>query len=132
MFPASFVCLEPRLLPSTGITRLRQYYEPLRDPKASGLSLAGVRLVILAPRHGVSRVATLSLCACCRHYPGTATGDVLRSMLHPLKKHHLCTAHAFNGQSRLTVLHSISGTQFATSPIQISMEKLYSNWQLVR
>jgi hypothetical protein len=38
MFPASFVCLEPRLLPSIGITRLRQYYEPLRDPKASGWS----------------------------------------------------------------------------------------------
>jgi hypothetical protein len=36
--------LEPRPLPSTGITRLRRYYGPLRHPKRPGLSLAGVRL----------------------------------------------------------------------------------------
>ena len=40
------VCLELRSLPSTGITRLQRYYEPLRYPRAPGLSLAGVRLVI--------------------------------------------------------------------------------------
>ena len=39
-------CLELRSLPSTGITRLQRYYEPLRHPRAPGLSLAGVRLVI--------------------------------------------------------------------------------------
>jgi hypothetical protein len=33
-------------LPSTGITRLQRYCEPLRIPKAPGLSLAGVRLII--------------------------------------------------------------------------------------
>src|SRR6266851_437318 len=42
---ASCVRLQLRSLPSTGITRLRRYYEPLRHPKAPGLSLAGVRLV---------------------------------------------------------------------------------------
>ena len=36
--------LEPGPLPSTGITRLRRYYEPLRRPAAPGLSLAGRRL----------------------------------------------------------------------------------------
>jgi hypothetical protein len=56
-FPTSCVCLELRFLPSTGITRLRRYYEPLRHPKAPGLSLTGVRLVILVPRQGASRVA---------------------------------------------------------------------------
>src|SRR5437588_5697961 len=35
---------EPGPLPSTGITRLHRYYQPLRHPIVSGLSLAGVRL----------------------------------------------------------------------------------------
>src|SRR5438132_14252359 len=40
------VCPELRPLPSTGITRLQRYYEPLRHPRAPSLSLAGVRLVV--------------------------------------------------------------------------------------
>ena len=48
--PRSFttycVCLELRSLPSTGITQLQRYYEPLRHPKAPSLSLAGFRLVL--------------------------------------------------------------------------------------
>ena len=38
--------LELRPLPSAGITQLRQYYGPLRHPRAPGLSLAGVRLAV--------------------------------------------------------------------------------------
>jgi len=40
-------CVGPELrsLPSTGITRSPRYYEPLRHPKAPGLSLAGVQLL---------------------------------------------------------------------------------------
>ena len=45
-FTTYCVCLELRSLPSTGITRPHWYYEPLRHPRAPGLSLAGVRLVI--------------------------------------------------------------------------------------
>src|ERR1700676_4824367 len=45
-FTTYCVCLELRSLPSTGITRLQRYYEPLRHPKAPSLSLAGFRLVI--------------------------------------------------------------------------------------
>ena len=45
-FTTYCICLELRSLPSTGITRLQRYYEPLRHPRAPGLSLAGVRLVI--------------------------------------------------------------------------------------
>ena len=36
--------LEVRPLPSTGITRLRRYYGPVRHPRRPGLSLAGFRL----------------------------------------------------------------------------------------
>src|SRR5258706_9168501 len=53
----SCVCLELRSLPSTGIARLQRYNEPLRHPRASGLSLAGVRLVIPDLALGLPRVA---------------------------------------------------------------------------
>src|SRR6266436_8678234 len=45
-FTTYCVCLELRSLPSTGITRFQRYYEPLRHPRAPGLSLAGLQLVI--------------------------------------------------------------------------------------
>ena len=70
------VCLELRSLPSTGITRLPRYYEPLRHPRAPGLSLTGLRLVIADHALGFPVLRSLSLCTCCRHYPGTATGDI--------------------------------------------------------
>src|SRR5207245_3624890 len=43
------VDLEPRPLPSTGVTRRRRYYGPLRHPRWPGLSLAGVRLRVTRP-----------------------------------------------------------------------------------
>src|SRR5881409_585449 len=76
---ASCVCLELRSLPSPGITRLQRYYEPLRHPRAPGLSLAGIRLVIAGHTLGLPVLRTLSLCTCCRHYPGAAAGRTLRS-----------------------------------------------------
>jgi hypothetical protein len=45
----SCVGLELRPLPSTGVTRLRQYYGPLRYPSRTSLSLAGVWLRGSAP-----------------------------------------------------------------------------------
>ena len=51
------VCLEPRPLPSTGVTQLHRYYGPIRHPRMPGLSVTGVRLVVPDPRLGVSRVA---------------------------------------------------------------------------
>src|SRR5208337_3954007 len=81
--PRSFttycVCLELRSLPSPGVTRLQRYSEPLRHPKAPGLSLTGVRLIIPDHAMGLPVLRTLSLCTCCRHYPGAATGRRLRS-----------------------------------------------------
>src|SRR4030088_1207874 len=73
-FTTCCVCLELRSLPSTGITRLQRYYEPLRHPKAPGLSLTGFRLVVADHALGLPVLRTLSLCTCCRHYPGAASG----------------------------------------------------------
>ena len=73
-FATYCVCLELRSLPSTGVTRLQRYYEPLRHPKAPGLSLTGFRLVLADHALGLPVLRTLSLCTCCRHYPGAASG----------------------------------------------------------
>ncbi len=51
-----------RPLPSTGITRLRRYYEPLRHPKRPGLPLASCQLIHTAITAGTSRVAYGPLC----------------------------------------------------------------------
>ena len=79
---ACCVCLELRPLPSPGITRLQRYYEPLRHPSAPSLSLTGVRLIIPDHASGFSVLRALSLCTCCRHYPGAAAGRTPRSS-HP-------------------------------------------------
>ena len=82
-FSTYCVDLELRPLPSTGITRLPRYYKPLRHPKAPGLSLAGIRLVIADHVKGLPVLRALTLCTCYRHYPGAATGDTLRSFPQP-------------------------------------------------
>src|SRR6266568_2534605 len=73
-FTTYCVCLELRSLPSTSVTRLPRYYEPLRHPRAPGLSLTGFRLVLADHALGLPVFRTLSLCTCCRHYPGAASG----------------------------------------------------------
>src|SRR5438094_4234909 len=78
-FATYCVCLELRSLPSTGVTRLPRYYEPFRHPRAPSLSLTGVRLVIADHALGLPVLRALSLCTCCRHYPGAAAGRTLRS-----------------------------------------------------
>src|SRR6516162_4630109 len=78
----SCVSLELRPLPSPGVTRLQRYYGPLRHPSAPGLSLTGVRLIIPDHALGLPVLRALSLCACCRHYPGAAAGRIPRSS-HP-------------------------------------------------
>ncbi|MEH2506497.1 hypothetical protein V1290_005308 [Bradyrhizobium sp. AZCC 1578] len=71
-----------RSLPSTGVTRLPRYYEPLRHPRAPSLSLTGFRLVIADHALGLPVFRALSLCTCRRHYPGAASERSLRSF-HP-------------------------------------------------
>jgi hypothetical protein len=75
--------LELRPLPSTGITRPQRYYGPLRHPRAPGLSLAGVQLTVPGHAKGFPVLHALSLCTCCRHYPGAADGRRLRSIAQP-------------------------------------------------
>src|SRR6266446_895989 len=93
----SCVCLELRPLPSTGITQLHRYYGPLRHPSAPGLSLTGVRLIIPDHALGLPVLRSLSLCTCCRHYPGAAAGRTPRSS-HP-------AVSAFPGRGRRVGLH---------------------------
>jgi hypothetical protein len=81
-FTASYVCPELRPLPSPGVIRLQRYYKPLRHPTPPSLSLAGVWLVIPDHALGLPVLRALSLCACCRHYPGAAAGRRPRSS-HP-------------------------------------------------
>ena len=63
-FATFCVCLELRSLPSAGVTRFPRYYEPLRHPRAPGLSLAGVRLVLSSPN-----LTTLWGFPCCVRFP---------------------------------------------------------------
>jgi hypothetical protein len=49
-------------LPSTGVTRLHRYYEPLRHPSQPGLSLASCQLIHTAITAGTSRVRSGLLC----------------------------------------------------------------------
>src|ERR1700675_325831 len=56
--------------------------EPLRLPTAPGLSLTGVRLVIPDHALGSPVLRSLSLCTCCRHYPGAAVGRTA-ALIHP-------------------------------------------------
>src|SRR5258705_10323562 len=60
-FTTYCVCLELRSLPSTGVTRLPRYYEPLRHPRAPSLSLTGFRLVIADHALGLPVFRALSL-----------------------------------------------------------------------
>src|ERR1700716_3852277 len=78
-FTTYCVCLELRSLPSTGVTRLQRYYEPLRHPRAPSLSLTGLRLVIADHALGLSGLRPLPWCTCPRQSPGIADGRNLRS-----------------------------------------------------
>jgi hypothetical protein len=73
-FATFCVCLELRSLPSTRVTRLHRYYEPLRHPRAPGLSLTGVRGPV------IPNLTILNLSpAICDNYCGDKT--VFRSIL---------------------------------------------------
>src|SRR5262249_59859911 len=43
------------------------------EPGGPGLSVGGVGLIMAAPARGFPVLRSLSLCTCCRHYPGAAT-----------------------------------------------------------
>src|ERR1700756_3379647 len=60
-FTTYCACLELRSLPSTGVTRLPRYYEPLRHPRAPSLSLTGLWLVIADHASVVGVILNLSV-----------------------------------------------------------------------
>ena len=66
---------------STHLTRQLSgtHYGPPRHPSAPGLSLTGVRLIIPDHAVGLPVLCALSLCTCCRQYPGAAAGRNPRS-----------------------------------------------------
>ena len=75
LWAASDVALEPRPLPSTGITRLQRYYGPLRHPLRPGRSLAGFRLEVTRLRpSGFPVLRAISLC---RHAVATTPAESL-------------------------------------------------------
>jgi hypothetical protein len=61
-FSSASDLLELRFLPSTGVTRLPRYYEPVRHPSRPGLSLAGVRLGSRFPPMGLPVLQQLPVC----------------------------------------------------------------------
>jgi len=72
-FARSVSVPEPGPLPSTGITRFQQYYEPLRLLQWRRPLIVSVARGFRAPLQ-VSRVARHSVCTCHAHYPGERSG----------------------------------------------------------
>ena len=71
---------------STHLTRQLSgtHCEPLRHPSTPRPSLTGVWLIIPDHALGFPVLRALSLCTCCRHYPGAADGRSPRSKFtHP-------------------------------------------------
>src|SRR3712207_5192448 len=72
------------LLPSTGVTRLPRYYEPIRHLRPPTLALAGSPLAaevpLLATAADFPCCALLMSRACCRHYPGGIVDCMSRSL----------------------------------------------------
>ena len=81
-FTTYCVCLELRSLPSTGVTRLPRYYEPLRHPRAPSLSLTGFRLVIADHALGLPVFRRFPCVHAAATTPAQRLGVLLRS-LHP-------------------------------------------------
>jgi hypothetical protein len=63
-FATFCVCLELRSLPSAGVTRFPRYYEPLRHPRAPGLSPHGRPVGPVIPD-----LTTLWGFPCCARFP---------------------------------------------------------------
>ena len=61
-FSSATDLLELGSLPSTGVTRLPRYYEPVRHPRRPDLSLAGVRLGFRSPPMGLPVLQQLPVC----------------------------------------------------------------------
>ena len=86
--------LEPTPLPSTGVTRLPQYYGRFRHLAQPGLSLTGVRW--RAPRPAPREASRVASCSLCRHAvahtPAEPRDPSLAALLSPGPGLHPATA----------------------------------------
>jgi hypothetical protein len=88
--------LEVRPLPSTGITQLQRYYEPVRHPTRPGLSLAGVQLGERLPPLGFPVLRPISVY---KHAVAiTPVGSWVRVVRSP-KAHDSGLPHPFAGSA---------------------------------
>ena len=73
-----------RLLPSTSITRFRQYYEPIRSPRQPSLALTSCRLAL---NHcwGFPCSACFPMHVCRRQYPGKTNRIYSLVLFHQLR-----------------------------------------------
>src|SRR5712691_937225 len=130
-FTTYCVCLELRSLPSTGVTRLPRYYEPLRHPRAPSLSLTGFRLVIADHALGLPVFRALSLCTCRRQYPGVAAGRTLRSTRPAISAFpdmavgSACTSSFFEACSTFT---RVAACTLALSPLRDTLIEGFSHF----
>src|SRR6266566_1953810 len=87
-FVASCVSFQLRPLPSTGVTRLHRYNEPLRHPTLPGLSLASCQFIVDPHRDhrwDFPCCAWSPLRTCRRQYPGKSDGTCSLVRFHPLR-----------------------------------------------
>ena len=102
-FVASCVSFQLRPLPSTGVTRLHRYNEPLRHPKRPGLSLASCQLIVDPHRDhrwDFPCCAWSPLPTCRRQYPGRLPAQ--RSLtLRPVRSPGRLATHCTRGFSSL-------------------------------
>ena len=97
-FVASCVSFQLRLLPSTGITRLRRYCEPLRHPSRPGPSLASCQLIHTAITAGTSRVVYSPHCL-------HAIANTPAGLMETLFAHSIPSASAFPETGAGRLLH---------------------------
>jgi hypothetical protein len=130
---ASCVRLYLKPLPSTGITRLHQYYEPLRHPTRPGTSLTSYRLITTAITAGASRIASGLLCVHAIAITPAGPTELVRSSISivsglPCEKVRSAPAIVFSGPpqrsltlwpvrspSRLATLYTESSDSFVAS-----------------
>ncbi|SEF09557.1 hypothetical protein SAMN05444161_8286 [Rhizobiales bacterium GAS191] len=108
---------------SSGLTTACRPAPSLATPHILMLSLTGVRLIIPDHALGLPVLRALSLCTCCRHYPGAADGRSPRSFTHPCRPSpiplsgrpaHRPFRDSLSVQSRCGV-HTCAVTKFVTA-----------------
>src|SRR5215467_12750633 len=126
------VCLELRPLPSTGVTQLQRYYEPLRQPQGARPVPHGLPVGRCSDHAmGLPVLRTLSLCTCCRHYPGAASGRMIFARnpavsAFPERVVGWACASSFSRLARRSL--ALRPAQLALSPIRDTLSEGFSQF----